>query len=305
MQPELQFHFPDWPPRRLTFEAVLAWNLRHLDQPQLDLQGSEWPLLRGAILNLLRHQLSAYDSRLRDRCEHDAAFRDELVQQIERAAYRQYRWLAADPRPFPPASEEVTLFLDSVAAQLADLRSLHHQTTSALADLRRTGGPNEHLDALQRGAQDIEKQMQDLYKFLTHPKSGVDDDGSKWIHSFVVSREWEGREWGYYFFSARPLPPNRIDYIGVRCPRCDASVARRKRLINLGQHYSRVGVWSCHCISYIVCQPYGTFPSPVTQDEWAKMVRASQERWEKFVARETEKQEAEKAGTLRRYRVAI
>jgi hypothetical protein len=271
MSEATQFHFPDWPPRRLVIEATIAWGLRHLDAEYCDPNSAPWAVIRGVILAFLRHQLTDFDAQLRARCEHDPDFRDALARQIEQAAYHKYPWLAADPRPFAaPASEDI-LFLDSMAKDLADLRSLREQLLSAAKDLRRTGGSRDRISKLQSEATDIAKQIEEMYAFLTQPKAGEDAEGN-WARGFVLRRDGQRLKRDYEFYSTRPLPPNRISYTGIQCPRCGVSVAQRKQLVNLGQGYSRVAVYSCHCVTYAVYRPYGWRPAPLTFEEWKQMV---------------------------------
>ena len=114
-----------------------------------------------------------------------------------------------------------------------------------------------------------------MYAFLTRPKTGEYADG-KWARAFVLRRDGQRRKWQYDFYSALPLPPNRIEYVGIQCPRCGASVAQRKQLIDLGQGYSRVDVWSCHCLTYAFYRPYGWRPAPLTLEEWKQMVQGTE-----------------------------
>jgi hypothetical protein len=271
-----QLHFPNWPPRRLVTEAIFTWGCRHLDEPYIDCELAPWPVVRGVVLAFLRHQMSDYQDRLRARCEHDPAFRDELARKIEQAAYRKYPWLSNDPRPFAQGSGD-SLFLDSMAKELADLRGVHDQLLSAVKDLRRTGGSKDHVSALQSEAADIAKQIQGMYTFLTRPKAGEDANGH-WARAFILRRDGERRKWRYDFYSSLPLPPNRIEYTGIQCSHCGASVARRKQLIDLGQGYSRVGVWSCHCLTYAVYRPYGWRTAPLMFEEWKEMVQRTERR---------------------------
>jgi hypothetical protein len=96
MSDNFNFRLPDWSPQRLAREAVCAWGFRHLGEEELRTETSPWPLVRGAILALLRHRLSDYDQQLRLRCEHDPKFRDELVVQVAAAAFRKYPWLGKE-----------------------------------------------------------------------------------------------------------------------------------------------------------------------------------------------------------------
>jgi hypothetical protein len=149
MTDAFRFHLPDWPPSRLSQEAVIAWSFRHLDEDKLDAESSPWPLIRGAILGLLRHRLSNFDERLRRRCEYDPAFRDDLAAQVAAAAYRKYPWLGKDdPRPFPE-TDSVVLPFDALARQLADMHTLREHLVSAMRDLKRQGNHKGQIALLQ------------------------------------------------------------------------------------------------------------------------------------------------------------
>jgi hypothetical protein len=268
-------HLPDWPARRLVTEAVIAYGLRHQQEEYIDEQCAPWPLVRGAVLAFLRHQLTDYDNQLLARCGHDPAYRDELARTVQEAAYRKYPWLRDDPRPFSSAeSQKGELFFDALAKQLADLHSLRAHLASAATDLRRKGdAPKEHLSVLQDETTRVARQIEELYKFLTKPKTGRDADGD-YSRSLTLSRK--GKEQEYYFYHARPLPAYRLDYIGVKCPRCDASVARAKELLNLGQGYNRVVVWSCHCVTYLAYQAPRMRLAPVTLVHWARLIQKTE-----------------------------
>jgi hypothetical protein len=269
----MDFHLPDWPARRLVVEAAIAWGYRHLDEEPIDPYTSPWPKMRRAVLAFLRHQLSDYDSRLCARCEHDQAYRDELAEQIAEAACREYPWLNSDPRPFSAAeSQDDVPLLDSFAKELSNLISIRNHLASAIKDLKRTGCAGEQLGALQQEMTRIDHQIRELYGFLTKPKTGTDAVGG-YSRSFTLSRENKERQ--YYFYTSVPLPTYRIDYVGVKCPRCGASVARAKQLISLGQGYNRVAVWSCHCLTYAAHQPLRVRLEPITAAQWASAVQAS------------------------------
>jgi hypothetical protein len=254
---------------------MLAWNFRHLGEAeQLDQNSSSWSVIRGAIFCFLRHQLTEFDQKLRARCEHDTVYRDQLAREIEQAAFRKYPWLATDLRPFPTVSED-SLFLDAMAKELADLRGIRDQLLSAAKDLRRTGLSRDDIATLQSEAADIAKQIDGMYAFLTKPKAGSNADG-EWARSFMHRRDGQRRKWEYDFYSGElgePLPPNRIEYVGIQCPRCHAPVVRRKQFIDLGQGYNRVSVWSCHCLTYAAHQAYGWRLAPVTFEELEEMVQ--------------------------------
>jgi hypothetical protein len=269
-----QLDLPNWPARRLVVESVIAWGFRHLDDARLDAHCSPWPLVRGAVLAFLRHSQTDFDAKLRARCEHDPAYRDELAKQIEQAAYRKYPWLRTDPRPFPPPAEAEGLFLDKLASQLTNLHTVREHLQSAINDLRRKGdaAAQDQLSFLREEATVVSQEISRLYGMLTRPKTGRDSVGH-YSHFFALSRP---EEQAYYFFSAQPLAASRLDYVGVKCPRCGASVAQRKQLINLGQGHNRVRVWSCHCLTYSAHQPPRMRLEPISLAYWTKLVRRSE-----------------------------
>jgi hypothetical protein len=143
--------FPDWPVKRLVAEAVVAWGFRHPESDFVNYRTAPWPQVRTAIFAFLRHQLSDFDEQLRVRYERDQALRDELVRQVNEAAFRKYPWLANDPRPFPEFDES-GLLLDNVAKQLADLHSLRQHLSSAIRDLKRMGNQRGQIAELQEKA---------------------------------------------------------------------------------------------------------------------------------------------------------
>src|SRR5262249_11253093 len=80
--------------------------------------------------------------------------------------------------------------------------------------VRRIGGSQRQITALRSEASAIAKQIQGMYAFLIKPKTGSDADGN-WSRAFTMARDGQRRKWGHDFYSTRPLPPNRIAYIGV------------------------------------------------------------------------------------------
>jgi hypothetical protein len=262
----LNLHLPDFPASRLCYEAAIAWNFRHLDETPLDPHTSPWPVIRGAVHAFLRHSLADYDDRLRARCEHDPVYRDRLAGQIALAAKRKYPWLDNDPRPFP--EEEKSPFFDRIAKHLADLRGLRDQMLSASRDLARSGGASDHVFALRREVDEVNKQIQRAYSFLTTPETKSDADGT-FGRALILPRLEGPRE--YFFHSERELPPNRIDFVGFRCSRCGASVARRKGLVALGQGFDRTVIWSCFCLTYSVFQPPKAHVVPMTPEKWTQL----------------------------------
>jgi hypothetical protein len=262
------FYFPDWPPRRLVLEAVTAWRFRHLDEEYLDVDSAPWASIRGAVLAFLRHNLTDYDERLRVRCERDEAYRDDLAEQIAQVALRRYPWLTKDPRPFPKSED--SLFLDAAAKELASLHSIHDHLFSAIKDLKRTGNSQGQITALQRMAASVKERIRQIYSFLIAPKISADGDHSRALLMPRTDRR------DYYFFSEQVPPPNRLVYTGFQCPRCNASVARRKQTIAWGQGYDRVLVWSCHCLTYSVYKPPGRSIAPMMAEDWGQFVQRTE-----------------------------
>jgi hypothetical protein len=265
---DFHFYLPDWPPQRLIREATLSWSLRHLDEPKLDPEASPWPLLRTALLAYLRHNLSGYDERLRTRYEHDPKYRDELAAQVAAAAYRKYRWLRDDPRPFPeqPDDSQPRLFTE-LARNLAHYHSSRDHLTSAIRDLKREG-KQAQVAELQRTLAKIEQRIADNYAILTGPK-----------YSYGLSGEGESRAFGfphlpeemghYFFFDNRPITPNRYHYLGFRCPQCGVPVVKYKQRVDFGQGF-RMIVHSCHChTTACVCPPPTHTIAPMTAQKWA------------------------------------
>lgn len=269
MSTDFYVSLPDWPPQRLVSESVLAWNLRHADEPSLDAEGSEWPLIRGAILAFLRHRLSDYDKQLCARCEHDQEFRDTLVARISAVAYRRYPWIGKDdPRPFTELVSESDLPFDVMAKNLADMHGFRDHLISAIADLKRAGNHREEIAVLQAELEEIKADIERRYKFLTAPKCIEDNDPRS--RAFLLKHRPE-REGAYYFHTNKRHTQSHIEYVGFRCPKCQASVARLKQTVKLGQGY-KVIVFSCYCMSYsIYCPLEGPARlAPMTADKWRK-----------------------------------
>jgi hypothetical protein len=260
-------HLPDWPAPRLVYEAAVAWNFRHLDEEPLDMDTAPWPVIRGAVRAFLRHTQTDYDDRLRCRCEHDPVYRDQLADQIALAAKRKYPWLDNDPRPFPEEEPGDSLIFDRMAKHLADLHGLRDQMLSASRDLRRSGGEPDHVRALRSEVDEVNRRIRRLYSFLAAPKTAEEGTAGR---ALALNRSDGPRE--YFFHSDSELPPNRIDYTGIRCPRCQASVAQRKGFVSLGQGYDRMVIWSCFCLTYLVYVIPKRRVRPITVERWAQLV---------------------------------
>lgn len=270
MSTDFHFRLPDWPPQRLLAEAIMAVNLRHLDAQPLDPATSPWPLVCSAVLAYLRHNLTAYDERLRTRCEHDPEYRDDLAVQVAAAAYRKYRWLRNDPRPFPEQQDDggpPQLFTE-IARDLAHDHGVRDQVVSAIRDLKRDG-KLEQAKALKITLAKIEKRIERGYAILTAPKYSYDDHGGGGS-SRIFSCSHPPEEMGQYcFFDGRPVTPNRYHFLGFRCQECNAPVVRLKQPANWGQGV-KMAVHSCFCLTKaVVCPPTGKRLVPLTLKEWA------------------------------------
>jgi len=261
------FHFPDWPPQRLAKEAVCAWGLRHLSEPPVDYAAAPWPVVRGMIFAYLRHSLTEYDEHLRTRYEHDPKFRDEMAAQVAAAAFRQYPWLRDDPRPFPEAESEPPLLFDTLSRELADLHTLRDHLVRAIHDLRRQAGRRDEIAELEATLAETRRDIDACYGFLS-PKALPEEGMTRVVVLAHLKRE--GVDPSYKFFSDKPVTPNRIEYVGFRCPRCNVSVARWKQIVSMGQGWRGV-IFSCHCLTASIHTPGGCGRiQPMTVEEWTR-----------------------------------
>jgi hypothetical protein len=269
MSQNARISLPDWPPQRLVEEAVLSGGLRHPGQSLLDAESSPWPLVRGAVLALLRHQCTDFDERLRARCEYDAEFRDALASQVAAAAFKKYRWLREDPRPFVEEPRESALPFDLISKRLADLHGLRDHLLSAIRDLKRLGNHHAEIAALQEKLGKTRAEIEKRFSFLTEPRVVTDSLGKK-SRTITLFHD-EDEIGGYFFHTDKEITPNRIEYLGFRCAHCQARVARWKQIISLGQGF-RCVVFSCHHMSSAVfCPPGGpAWLKPMTVTRWGE-----------------------------------
>jgi hypothetical protein len=263
---DFQFYLPSWPPQRLVREAVMSWNLRHLDELLLDPDASPWPLLRGAVLAFLRHQQSDYHDRL---CgEHNQELRDSLASELARAAFRRYLWLSQDdPRPFAePQDDTPAQLFTELARDLAHDHGVRDQLSSAIRDLNREGNKQAQIETLQNVLAKIEKRIERNYEILTGPKySGDAHGGESRAFGFPHLPEEMGQ---YFFLDDRVVTPNRYHFLGFRCQKCSALVVRLKQPANFGQGF-RMLVYSCFCHTLAcVCPPAGGRIAPLTLEDW-------------------------------------
>lgn len=258
----MKFELPNWPPRRLLDEAVLAHNLRHLDRStRLDSGTSSWSDLQNCVLRFLRHQLCEYDAELARRAEYDPVFRDSLAREIASRAFRQYPWLGSDPRPLPPEAQSELVF-DRLSEQSTTLHALRDQLVSAIKSLQRSRSDAEapaKIRALKAELTDVRKTIRDHFAMLTFTTPS-EEYGRVLFQSHQVV--------GSYSFGGRELAENYLLYAGFRCPLCQALVLRTKRPINFGQG-RRMIAYSCHCQSYAIDPPASGYGHPaITARFW-------------------------------------
>ena len=153
----MQINLPPWPPARIVSEAVLAFNLRHLDAP-IDEETAPWSEIHDVVLRFLRHLLSPYDDQLHNHGFYDREYRDELADRIAREAGRRYPWLRTDtdPRPFPDQFGS-TLAFDSIAHSLANHQTLREHIKSAMRDLRRAAVVSDRQQKLNSLADTLQR----------------------------------------------------------------------------------------------------------------------------------------------------
>jgi hypothetical protein len=268
-------HLPDWPAETLVREAVISYGLRHLKEVYIDYRTAPWETIQKIIGAFLRHRLSSFDQQLQVLEDYNETYRDELAAEIQRAAFRKYKWLTSDPRPFPQAKGGV-LFLDRLARELARLHSAQDDLQSALSELRRAGNSPKQLADLESLAARIAKRIRTLYAFLTEGNSKPDEEGNygRDGRALVLPLKEEA---AYYFFSDRPVPLNRLTYLGFQCSRCGASVARCKNRVDWGQRHDRMVISSCHCTLFALYEPRGFHVRLLTAADWEKFLQEAEE----------------------------
>lgn len=234
---------PNFTPKRLVEESVLAYNLRHLEQ--LDSDTTPWPVLTSAILAHLRHGWTDNDEQLS--AGYDPALRDALAKRAEKAAFQRYPWLKKDPRPFT-APTVTQLAFDKAATYLTSLYGQVDQVNLAIRDLRRLPSTPE-----------TRKRIRDLSEVLTGMRDVIAEHNRLFaptepdtVGSYIAVRPPE--KFGEYRFNGRSLAMNYLDFAGYRCPNCDYQILRTKRPINFGQG-RKLNAHSCGCLSYAVDPP--------------------------------------------------
>lgn len=264
----MQINLPPWPPARIVSEAVLAFNLRHLDTP-IDQETAPWNEIHDVILRFLRHDLCQYDDQLRDHGSYDPEFRDELASRIAREAGRRYSWLRKDidPRPFQEEAGTVLAF-DSVAHSLAYCQTLRQHIKSAMRDLRRAAmvsNRQEKLNHLAEALQRVDDKIAKEFRFLKTPTLAK-DQGVYYI------AEHPGQYAGKYFFGGRQYAPNHFVYLPITCPECGVRIVKTKRPVPFGQA-KRLIAFSCGCYSVAADPPAAGYVLPaMTLEEWTDLI---------------------------------
>jgi hypothetical protein len=250
---------PDWTPRRLLYEAVFYYNLRHPEET-IDEETSPWNHITGAILNFIRHEFTDYDAELNG--VFDLEKRDGLVAEISKEAFRKYRWLKKDPRETsefdPPPPEDATKPLDRRAARLAEYRGY----ASAIQRYLDTDCPPARRAEMKRKLGELRAKIdRDFDIFIP-----IDDKFTK--GDFRPTRT--GKD--YDFFGHR-LFPNRWKATEVVCPVCRKHIVQTKTPINLGQN-RRMHVLTCYCVTgMLVPPPPGKSFLFLSAAKWGEMLK--------------------------------
>lgn len=257
-----ELRLPDWPPRRLFYEAVFYYNLRH-PGAQIHERTAPWNQCVGAILAFLRHDLSNYDAELAG--EFDPAKRDALAAEISEAAYKRYRWLRKDPRETPefnpPESDDPRKPLDRRAARLAELRTLAHAVQRYLDN----DCPPERREEMERRLRTLRTRIERDYDLFTPMEEKMMTKGD-----FRLTRTGED-----YDFFGHQLYPNRWVALPITCPACGERVLQTKSPLDVGQG-RRMHVLTCHCVTGIVVPPP---PGKrlyliMTLEEWERILKS-------------------------------
>ena len=132
--------------------------------------------------------------------------------------------------------------MDTLSQELADLHTLRDHLDRSIRDLRRQRGHREDIVELEATLAETRREIDACYNFLSVPKDLPKENTTRTIVSAHSQKA------SYLFFSGKQIAPNRIEYVGFRCPRCGASVARWKQIVPMGQGY-RCVTYSCHCLT--------------------------------------------------------
>ena len=149
-----------------------------------------------------------------------------------------------------------------LSQELADLHTVRDHLERAIRDLRRQGGHRDEIAGLESELAETRRDIDACYNFLSAPKT-LPEEGT--TRTIVIAHS---KKANYLFFSGKPVAPNRIEYVGFRCPRCGASVARWKQIVPMGQGY-RCVAYSCHCLTASTHTPGGGGRiKPMTMEDW-------------------------------------
>jgi hypothetical protein len=262
--------FPDWPPRRLFYEACFYYNLRHPDDIIAEWE-SPWVRIMGAILNFLRHEFTDYDAEL-DEGSFDTDKRDALVAEISKAAFAKYRWLKKDPRETPDFDPPPTTAvkgkpLDRRAARLAELRGY----ASAIRRFLDTDCPWDRREEMTEKLRRLERKIERDFDIFTP----INDEFTKGDFRPTTT----GADYDFFGYE---LFPNRWKATAVTCGRCGRRVVQTKSTLNLGQN-RRMHILTCHCVTgMIVPPPPGKGFIILDPAKWEELVKAFAESKKQF-----------------------
>jgi hypothetical protein len=240
---DFQISLPNWPMARVLKEACAIWNTMHPDDRAYP-EESEWPLLYNAVMTFLRHQHTDYDAALAA-----GADRDELREQIARAAGRAYRWLRIehDSRSSVQAKTERKDFriFNDFSKRLSDLVSIRARLTLATKDARHHRAPGWRKDVaeLEERLGRVNAKVDELTDLFKPFKL----DEHRELHTLAMLH----RTPGYDFAGRGELAPSYTKSAGFRCESCGRIVMRSKCPLPVGAGKRQVA-FSCFCKSLLI-----------------------------------------------------
>jgi hypothetical protein len=254
---------PDWPARRLFYEACFYYNLRHPADTIAERTAS-WSHCVGAILAFLRHEFSDYDAELAG--TFDPVKRDALAAEIAEAAYGKYRWLRKDPRETPefnPPPGEEGKPLDRRAARLAEMRTL----AQAVQRYLDTDCPPERRAEMKRRLRTLQARIErDFDIFTPLPK----ESGRTVATKCDFRRTRTGADYDFFGYH---LYPNRWTVTAISCPACGQRVLQTKSPLDLGQK-RRMHVLTCHCVTGMIVPPPSGKDLILTLENWEQIIKS-------------------------------
>jgi hypothetical protein len=181
---------------RVIAEACAEWNLRHPNR-HADPEASEWVLVYAIVHAFCRHSLSWYEQALAE-----GGDRDQLHEQISRAACRQYTWLRAhiDPRKSLSIGQEQGLEkgrpFNNFSKELSELVSERWRLAMAIKEARRkrAEGWREYVARLEGNLVNANARIETLNAFF-RPYVVEEDEYVK-VSSLVCSRRVRGMSLG-------------------------------------------------------------------------------------------------------------